>query len=136
MKNVNLTICLGIFTFFCLNFSQAQNTNSQGQGNQQWKINGNIADENHYFGTKNEFSIKFRTNDIERFRITPAGAFGIGTSLPESKLDVNGSVILRESLRLVNLNETAIDLSSQKSAVYFVTCSDGIITKRFKLFKL
>jgi hypothetical protein len=33
-------------------------------------------------------------------------------------------------------DETAIDLSSQKNAIYFVTCFDGNSTKRFKIFKL
>jgi uncharacterized protein YjbI with pentapeptide repeats len=105
MKKINLSVIICVLSLVCLNSSFSQNPN-QGQGNQQWKINGNIADENYYLGTKNEVPIKFRTNDIERFRISPSGDFGIGTSTPESKLDVNGSVILRESLRLVNLNET------------------------------
>jgi hypothetical protein len=105
MKKINLSYLLILLVFTSCNLVLAQNTN-QGQGNQQWKINGNIADENYYLGTKNEVPIKFRTNDIERFRISPSGDFGIGTSTPESKLDVNGSVILRESLRLVNLNDS------------------------------
>ena len=105
MKKINLTVFTIICIFFNVSVLVAQTTN-QGQGNQQWKINGNIADENHYLGTKNEIPIKFRTNDIERFRITPSGDFGIGTSSPEAKLDVNGNVILRESLRLPNLIET------------------------------
>ncbi len=108
MKKNNLTAIIYCLTIICLNISFSQNTN-QGNGNQQWKINGNIADENHYFGTKNQFPLKFRTNDVERIRITEDGSFGIGTTTPASKLDVNGSAIFRENLQLPNLDYVPID---------------------------
>jgi hypothetical protein len=123
MKKINLSVIICVLSLVWMNNSFSQNPN-QGQGNQQWKINGNIADENYYLGTKNEVPIKFRTNDIERFRISPSGDFGIGTSTPESKLDVNGSVILRESLRLVNLNET----QSLEDKILFIS-SNGNVTR-------
>lgn len=95
-----------LLCFLCLTgsaFSQNGNSQNQGQGNTQWKTNGNVADSTHYFGTKNQQPIKFRTNDIERFRITPSGDFGIGTSNPQAKLDVNGTVLFRESVRIPDL---------------------------------
>lgn len=81
----------------------AQNNGNNGQGVTQWKTNGNIADSNHFIGTKNESPVKFRTNDIERIRISPEGDVGIGTSQPEAKLDVNGSAIFRDNLTLVSI---------------------------------
>lgn len=83
-----------------------------GQGNLplempgfEWKTNGNIVSDGHYFGTKNEMPIKFRTNDVERFRITPEGNIGIGTSTPEAKLDVFGNVIFRNGFVLKGLEQ-------------------------------
>lgn len=84
----------------------AQGPGSTGAGVTLWKTNGNIADENHFIGTKNEFPIKFRTNDVERLRISPDGNVGIGTSAPESKLDVFGNVMLRNNLILPGLSNT------------------------------
>lgn len=85
-------------------FSQGNNSNSNnGQGVTQWKTNGNVADSNHFIGTTNEFPVKFRTNNTERIRISAEGNVGIGTSQPEAKLDVNGSVILRDNFKLTSI---------------------------------
>lgn len=61
----NLTLILFCTALISITFTFAQ---GQGQGNQQWKINGNIADSLHYFGTKNNFPLKLRTNDVERYK--------------------------------------------------------------------
>jgi len=81
----------------------AQNNNGNGQGNGQWKTNGNVADSNHYIGTRNDFPVKIRTNDIERIRLTTDGKFGFWTSMPESMFDVNGDAIFRSSFKLPSL---------------------------------
>lgn len=49
--------------------------------------------------------VTFKTNNLERMRLTPAGNFGIGTINPQAKLDVNGSVKLRSSLQLPSILE-------------------------------
>jgi hypothetical protein len=90
MKKIKLTTFFFCLTSFCHNISFSQNT-SQGNGNQQWKINGNIADENHSFGNKNQFPLKLRTNDVERIRITEYGNFGIGITTLASKLHIKTS---------------------------------------------
>lgn len=99
---------LSLILFLCIYSSgyYAQNNGNNGQGVTQWKTTGNIADSNHYIGTKNEFPVKFRTNDIERFRITPEGNIGIGTTLPAGKLDVNGDVIFRTNVKLPGLTSS------------------------------
>lgn len=77
-------------------FAQNNANNNNGQGVTQWKTNGNVADTNHFIGTKNEFPVKFRTDDVERMRITPEGNVGIGTSDAPEKLTVDGNVLVRE----------------------------------------
>lgn len=106
-------------------FAQGNNSNSNNpQGNTQWKTNGNIADSNHYIGTKNEHPVKFRTYDIERMRITPEGNVGIGTSQPAAKLDVNGDVIFRTSFKLLGLLDAETDVQS-----FLLIKNDGTVTK-------
>ncbi len=79
-----------------------------GIGVNQWKTNGNFADENHFIGTKNDFPIKFRTNNIERLRISPDGNVGIGISDPIEKLDVLGNVLFRNNLILPGIQNSNI----------------------------
>jgi hypothetical protein len=76
------------------NGNNGNGSTNNGQGSTQWKTNGNIADSNNYFGTKNEYPVKFRAGDIEQMRITPQGNIGIGTSNPQAKLDVKGNVFI------------------------------------------
>lgn len=102
----------------------AQNNNGIGQGNSQWKTNGNIADSNHFIGTKNDFPVKIRTNDIERIRLTPDGKFGFWTSLPEAKFDVNGDAIFRSNFKLPSL----INADSTVQTFLLIK-GDGTVTK-------
>ena len=47
-----------------------------------WLIGGNNLTGNRGIGSNNNFAIGFRTNGIERARITADGLFGINTSTP------------------------------------------------------
>lgn len=67
-----------------------------------------LVDSNQFIGSKNEKPVIFKSNDVERFRITPSGDLGIGTSTPEAKLDVNGDVILRGSVAMYNIPQGTI----------------------------
>jgi hypothetical protein len=48
-----------------------------------------------YFGTIANKPVVFTTNDSEKVRITAAGNVGIGTSAPDSPLEINGRVSIR-----------------------------------------
>lgn len=117
---------LSLILILCIYSSgfYAQNNGNNGQGVLQWKTNGNIADSNHFIGTKNEFPVKFRTNDTERFRITSDGNIGIGTSLPQAKLDVIGDVIFRNAFKLPGLYDA--DSSIQN---FLLIKNDGTVSK-------
>ena len=81
------------------------NQNNQGQGNTQWKTNGNNADVGDYIGTKNDRPVIFKSNDNERIRISSDGYVGVGTSNPQTKLDVDGEATFRTSVYLPNLTQ-------------------------------
>ena len=60
----------------------------------KWDKHGDIADSTAYMGTKNASDLKFRTNDVERFRITKEGKVGIGMSEPVERLELEGNLKL------------------------------------------
>ncbi|MDX2359252.1 MAG: hypothetical protein QNK23_00505 [Crocinitomicaceae bacterium] len=103
MKNQLIACCL----LLCATGVNAQSNNGQanGQGVTQWKTNGNITNSGDFFGTKNDQPVRFRSNDIERLRITSNGYVGIGTAAPQTKLDVDGDVTLRDAVYLPGLQQ-------------------------------
>jgi hypothetical protein len=102
----------------------AQNNNGNGLGNNQWKTNGNNADENHFIGTKNNYPLKFITSDSERIRLTTDGKFGFWTTVPEAMFDVNGDAIFRSNFKLpsiINADSTV--------QTFLLIKGDGTVTK-------
>ncbi len=123
MKNTLKIGLLSTLVSLC-QLSLAQNNNGNGQGNGQWKTNGNVADSNYYIGTKNDFPLKIRTNDVERIRLTTDGKFGFGTTIPESMFDVYGDAIFRNNFKLPSL------LNADSTVQNFLLIKgDGSITK-------
>jgi trimeric autotransporter adhesin len=61
---------------------------------QSWSIHGNtgIDPKTNFIGTLNNKGLPFRTNNIERMRITYKGNVGIGVKAAQQKLDVNGNI--------------------------------------------
>jgi len=59
---------------------------------QWWNINGNNSVDSNWIGTIDSARLVFKTHNIERARFLATGNFGIGTTTPQSPLDVNGSI--------------------------------------------
>ena len=78
-------------------------SNGSGGGNNPnaaWSLSGStgtIAGIN-YIGTNDNVDLVFKTHSIENFRINALGNIGVGTSSPQAKLDVNGSVKIANDL--------------------------------------
>jgi hypothetical protein len=67
-----------------------------------WNINGNTGVNNMFLGTTTQTDLLFKTNLVERLRITAAGYVGIGVVLPTQRLDVNGNLRVRGTLFVDN----------------------------------
>lgn len=50
---------------------------------------------NAYIGVGSSKNLTFMMNSVEQLRLTSSGDVGIGTSVPSSKLDVNGNLRIR-----------------------------------------
>lgn len=61
---------------------------------QSWLTTGNsgINAQTNFLGTKDNSPLVFKTNNIERMRITKTGRIGIGTNSPQQALDVHGNI--------------------------------------------
>lgn len=113
---INLSICTGSF---------GQNINSNGQQNSQWKTNGNSADTNNFIGTTNSQNIRFKTNNVERLRLTKEGDLGLGTTTPAGKLDVNGTTYIRQDLYLTQLQSP----STLPNEILYIDPVTGLVTR-------
>ena len=67
-------------------------------GASKWDRHGDIADSTDFMGTKNATALKFRTNDVERLRITEDGKVGIGVSNPLEKFELAGNLKLSSDI--------------------------------------
>lgn len=66
---------------------------------QDWHVGGNIiSPDNNTLGTRNDESVVFITNDVARGTMTNTGAFGINTLTPNAQLDVQGDVLIDQTL--------------------------------------
>jgi len=86
-------------------FTNWNNSYSWGHG---WSLAGRTGTdpETDYLGTSEETAMIFRTNNIERLRISSEGNIGIATGGdPTQKLDVHGNIIVAPSTGNSNLYE-------------------------------
>src|SRR5690554_4406735 len=95
------TVKLLAFVLFATIFINSNAAFSQV--NPEWKTHGNTADSSAFIGTTNDACLRFRSNNIERVRISHDGNMGIGTSSPDEKLHVNGRVRI-DSVFMANDN--------------------------------
>lgn len=78
---------------------------------QDWHVGGNIiGPSNNTLGTRNNENLVFITHDVARGTITKTGSFGINTLSPAARLDVQGDVLIDETLD-VNGNTTIHSLA-------------------------
>lgn len=84
-----------------------------------WSFTGNSGTNpsTDFLGTTDNSGLSLRTNGIEQIRFSALGNVGIGTSNPSQKLEVYGSVGIRESLNSSNrfeihLNRGRLNFSS------------------------
>jgi len=75
-------------------------TTAKAQTN--WSISGNTGVSNMFLGTTTQTDLLFKTNLVERLRITAGGFVGIGVVLPTQRLDVNGNLRVRGTLFVDN----------------------------------
>ena len=90
MKKFNSLLTTGIF----IAFFAASNLFAQGQGetgNPHWNTSGNNASATDYFGTKNTRPLIFKTDNVERLRITETGFIGIDEPNPTERLHIKGN---------------------------------------------
>lgn len=82
---------------------------------QDWHVGGNIiGPSNNTLGTRNGENLVFITHDIARGTITNIGDFGINTLSPAAQLDVQGDVIINETLDVNGITRVN-DISSSAS---------------------
>jgi len=71
------------------------------QSGQKWATGGNPASLGDFLGTTNNFPLVFKTSNIERFRITETGNFGIGLSNPTNKFEVSGNSLFNGDMNII-----------------------------------
>jgi hypothetical protein len=61
-----------------------------------WRLTGNSGTSplTHFIGTNDKNDLVFKTNGVERLRLTQKGWVGIGTATPEAALHVKGQVVI------------------------------------------
>ena len=60
------------------------------QSGQKFATAGNSLNSPDFLGSTNAYPLVFKTNNVERFRLTATGYLGLGITDPTFKLDVNG----------------------------------------------
>jgi hypothetical protein len=65
-----------------------------------WDKNGNTLDNTNFLGSTNNTPLVLKTNNTEKFRIAENGDVGIGTSSPQTKLDVLGNSQISGDLKI------------------------------------
>jgi hypothetical protein len=94
-----------------------------------WLTTGNAATATDFIGTTNAQDLVFRTNNVNRMRVTASGNVGIN-STPRSALDVNGTIlgkpaVLNSTSTIDFLNGNKQTSSNQCGAYNLHNLKDG-----------
>ena len=103
-----------------------------GTGN-FWKIGGNTEGVLKNFGTTDNFALPFLTNNVERMRITNTGNIGIGTSNPQGKLHLRGSIILGDTITCASYAGLPFSYPSATSSALWFGTHDNVGTNDYGL---
>jgi hypothetical protein len=98
----------------------------------EWDVHGNTVDSTDFIGTTNSSALRFKSNNIERLRITEDGKVGIGTTEPTRELQVLGSTMLEGDLFLPIL-DTMPSYNGEK--ILFLDENDRVINGGANLLK-
>lgn len=63
---------------------------AHAQSGQKWATGGNTTSSSDYLGTSNAMPLVFKTQSIEKMRLTASGNLGLGLTNPVYRLDVDG----------------------------------------------
>ena len=63
---------------------------AHAQSGQKWATGGNSTSASDFLGTSNAMPLVFKTQSIEKMRLTASGNLGLGLTNPIYRLDVNG----------------------------------------------
>lgn len=95
MKHI---IILSALSLSLISFGQGNPNNNASPAAQKWNTDGNQIDTNRFIGSTNEMPFKVRTNNQERFRITPDGKIGVGIMNPIAEFHLGGDFRLTKDV--------------------------------------
>ena len=98
---------------------------SANEGESKWDRHGDITDSTDFMATKNYADLRFRTNNIEHFRITKDGKFGIGIQNPTFDFEVNKTASFNDNIYLQGIDSS----STASSRSLLVVDDNGKIEK-------
>lgn len=101
----------------------------------RWNTDGNLGDTTRYMGTTNAEPIIFKTDSVERMRITSIGRVGINVKKPQAKLDVKGTVQFRQDLRLPGLPAMSNPIDNNYSLLLLDTAGNTMRISYYDLLK-
>lgn len=85
-----------------------------------WHITGNSGTNppTNYLGTSDNKALVFKTNNLERMRISSTGQVAIGTSTPAQRLDVHGNINIGSGFALYMENHPILRVDSLNGNTY------------------
>ena len=88
-----------------------------------WGLDGSAGTTagTNFIGTTDAVDLSFKTNSTENMRITSGGNIAIGTTTANTKLDVNGSIALREGTAITLANGANNNVALGSSSFFRIT---------------
>lgn len=121
MNKTKSSLILGSMLFAATSLFAQATPDLPEAANTLWKTNGNIVNNDQFIGSKNDKPVIFKTDDVERFRITNDGKVGVGIGNPDFKFDVNGQSNFRNAVFFREVDE--VDNAGQ----FLVRDEDGTL---------